>query len=104
MERVTEVFVELDAKSQLVGRLWSRSPKGRESASFEYDKEWLASDVRFALEPLLTIDKGIHHSQPGKPLFGAIGDSAPDRSCLNAARGTQECRTRKENSQNTLRN
>lgn len=79
MERVTEVFVELDAKSQLVGRVWSRSPKGRESASFEYDKEWLASDVRFALEPLLTIDKGIHHSQPGKPLFGAIGDSAPDR-------------------------
>ena len=79
MERVIEVFVELDGASQFVGRLWSRSPKGRESASFEYDKKWIASDARFALEPLLTIDTGIHHSQPGKPLFGAIGDSAPDR-------------------------
>ena len=79
MERVIEVFVELDGTSQFVGRLWSRSPKGRESASFEYDKKWIASDARFALEPLLTIDTGIHHSQPGKPLFGALGDSAPDR-------------------------
>ena len=79
MERVIEVFVELDGTSQFAGRLWSRSLKGRESASFEYDKKWIASDVRFALEPLLTIDTGIHHSQPGKPLFGAIGDSAPDR-------------------------
>ena len=79
MERVIEVFVELDGASQFVGRLWSRSLKGRESASFEYDKKWIASDARFALEPLLTIDTGIHHSQPGKPLFGAIGDSAPDR-------------------------
>jgi len=79
MERVIEVFVELDGTSQFVGRLWSRSLKGRESASFEYDKKWIASDARFALEPLLTIDTGIHHSQPGKPLFGAIGDSAPDR-------------------------
>lgn len=79
MERVIEVFVELDGTSQFVGRLWSRSLKGRESASFEYDKKWIASDARFALEPLLTIDTGIHHSHPGKPLFGAIGDSAPDR-------------------------
>ena len=79
MERLIEVFVELDGISQFVGRLWSRSLKGRESASFEYDKKWIASDARFALEPLLTIDTGMHHSQPGKPLFGAIGDSAPDR-------------------------
>ena len=79
MERVIEVFVELDGASLFVGRLWSRSLGGRESASFEYDKKWIASDTRFALEPLLTIDTGIHHSQPGKPLFGSIGDSAPDR-------------------------
>jgi len=93
MERVIEVFVELDGTSQFVGRLWSRSLKGRESASFEYDKKWIASDARFALEPLLTIDTGIHHSQPGKPLFGAIGDSAPDRwgRAFNASSGTQEC-------------
>jgi len=72
MERVIEVFVELDGASQFVGRLWSRSIKGCESASFEYDKRWTASDSRFALEPLLTIDTGMHHPQPGKPLFEAM--------------------------------
>ncbi len=79
MERQTEVFVDLDGNARLIGRLWSRSIKGRESASFEYDKTWLNSKLRFPLEPLLTMDTGVHHSQPGKPLFGAIGDSAPDR-------------------------
>jgi len=79
MERLTEVFVEVHAKPILVGRLWSRTNKGRESALFEYDKNWIRSEARFPLEPLLTMDSGIHHSQPGKPLFGAIGDSAPDR-------------------------
>ena len=48
MERVIEVLVELDGTSQFVGRLWSRSLKGRESASFEYDKKWIASAARFA--------------------------------------------------------
>jgi serine/threonine-protein kinase HipA len=79
MERQTEVFIDLDDDAHLVGRLWSRSIKGRESASFEYDEAWLNSKLRFPLEPLLTMDTGVHHSQPGKPLFGAIGDSAPDR-------------------------
>ena len=50
MERVIEVFIELNGTSQFVGRLWSRSLKGRESASFEYDKKWIASGARFALE------------------------------------------------------
>ena len=33
MERLIEVFVEFDGASQFVGRLWSRSLKGRESES-----------------------------------------------------------------------
>jgi serine/threonine-protein kinase HipA len=79
MERQIEVLIDLDGKVCFVGRLWSRSIRGRESASFEYDKAWLNSALRFPLEPGLNMDTGIHHSQPGKPLFGAIGDSAPDR-------------------------
>lgn len=75
MERQTEVFIDLDGNTRLVGRLWSRSIKGRESASFEFDAAWVDSKLRFPLEPLLTIDAGGHNSQPGKPLFGAIGDS-----------------------------
>lgn len=79
MNREIEVFVDLDGEPHRVGKLWSRAIKGRESASFEYDEAWIKSKLRFPMEPLLTIDTGAHHTQPGRPLFGAIGDSAPDR-------------------------
>lgn len=52
---------------------------GRESATFEYDKAWLTHADRFALEPALKLGRGPFHTAADKPLFGAIGDSAPDR-------------------------
>lgn len=50
-----DVFIDLPSFPGPVqaGRLWSHFRKGRESASFEYNKEWLANPHRFALEPLL---------------------------------------------------
>src|SRR6266536_2452570 len=79
MDRELEVHVELGGTTFLVGRLWSRSIKGRESATFEYDQDWLRSDFRFPLAPLMSMDAGRHHTEAGKAIFGAIGDSAPDR-------------------------
>ncbi len=52
------VFVDLAGAPALVGRLWSRARKGRESATFEYDKAWLEHPERFALEPALTLGPG----------------------------------------------
>jgi serine/threonine-protein kinase HipA len=72
-------YVDLEGAPHLVGRLWGRSRKGRESATFEYDASWLANPSRFALEPALTLGKGPHHTAAGRQIFGAIGDSAPDR-------------------------
>src|SRR5258708_36707928 len=63
----------------LVGHLWSRIRKGRESASFEYDRSWLARPDRFALEPALSLAPGPFQAGVEKVLFGSIGDSAPDR-------------------------
>jgi serine/threonine-protein kinase HipA len=60
-----------------VGKLWFRSWNGRESASFQYDPDWLASK-NFALEPALKLNAGTFHTE-NMPLFGALGDSAPDR-------------------------
>jgi serine/threonine-protein kinase HipA len=79
MERGVHVYVDLEGKPHLVGRLWTRHAARRESASFEYNKSWLANPLRFALEPALTLDAGAHHTPAGHSLFGAIGDSAPDR-------------------------
>ncbi len=79
MEREVLVYVDLQGMPHLVGRLWARMRKDRESATFEYDKSWLAHPERFSLEPALKLGPGPFHTPSDKPLFGAIGDSAPDR-------------------------
>lgn len=79
METETFVYADLDGEPILVGRLWSRMRRDRESASFEYDRFWLADPRRFSLEPALSLGPGPFHTPSDRPLFGAIGDSAPDR-------------------------
>ncbi|MDZ7785264.1 MAG: HipA domain-containing protein [Halioglobus sp.] len=79
MDTEALVYVDLGCEPVLVGRLWARMRKGRDSATFEYDEDWLAREDRFALEPALQPGPGPFHTTPDKPVFGAIGDSAPDR-------------------------
>jgi serine/threonine-protein kinase HipA len=76
-----DVFIYLDSQGRqlLVGRLWMRTRKDRESATFEYDRNWLAHPERFSLEPGLKLGPGPFHTASDRTLFGAIGDSAPDR-------------------------
>lgn len=78
MDKETLVYVDLRGTPHLVGRLWARMRKERENATFEYDKTWLAHPERFSLEPALKLGPGPFHTASDKPLFGAIGDSAPD--------------------------
>jgi serine/threonine-protein kinase HipA len=78
-DRQVLVYVDLEGRPHLVGRLWARVRKGRESATFEYDAAWLMHPVRFALEPALVLSHGPYHTAVGRRIFGAIGDSAPDR-------------------------
>lgn len=79
MERTVLAYVDLDGAPYLAGRLWARAPAGKESASFEYDKSWLENPLRFSLEPALQLGPGPYHTADDVPIFGAIGDSAPDR-------------------------
>lgn len=79
MDREVRVHVDLEGTPHFVGRLWSRTRKGRETASFEYAPEWLENPARFSLEPALQLGPGPFHTQGDLPMFGAIGDSAPDR-------------------------
>jgi serine/threonine-protein kinase HipA len=79
MDREVLVYVDLDGVPHLTGRLWARLHKNKEGATFEYDPQWLKHPARFSLEPALTLGSGAFHTPPDTPLFGAIGDSAPDR-------------------------
>jgi serine/threonine-protein kinase HipA len=79
MDREILVYVDLDSKPHLVDRLWAHVRKNKESASFEYDRTWLENLQRFSLEPALQVGPGPFHTPADTPMFGAIGDSAPDR-------------------------
>ena len=79
MDREVLVYVDLDGVPHLVGRLWSRTRKNRETATFEYDRRWLDTSARFSLEPALQLGPGPFHTAADMPTFGALGDSAPDR-------------------------
>jgi serine/threonine-protein kinase HipA len=79
MDKEALVYVDLDGVPHLVGRLWARVRKNKESATFEYHPAWLAHAARFSLEPALTLGPGPFHTPADTPMFGAIGDSVPDR-------------------------
>jgi serine/threonine-protein kinase HipA len=79
MERQVLVYVDLAGGPHLVGRLRGRVRKEKEGATFEYADAWQENPNRFSLEPALKLGPGPFHTAADTPMFGAIGDSAPDR-------------------------
>src|SRR5271168_222348 len=80
MKRTIGVF--LGDASRRIGTLRFDSQGARQSAAFEYDREWLAHSDRFALEPDLPLVAGAQfHKPPGRDasiFHGAIADTEPD--------------------------
>ena len=93
--RKVEVFISLEDENHLVGNLWCHRRNGREGATFEYAESWLNHPERFALEPALLLTEGAFHTQQEQRLFGAVGDSAPDRwgRVLMRRAASQQART-----------
>ncbi len=73
-----EVYVDLTGETFLVGLARINRARGNETMVFEYDRAWLESTNRFALEPGLPLMRGGFSPGAGHSLFGSIGDSAPD--------------------------
>lgn len=96
MDREALVYVDLDGTPHLMGRMWARVRKNKESASFEYDRAWLEKPARFSLEPALQLGPGPFHTPADRPMFGAIGDSAPDRWGRALMRRTERRRAERE--------
>jgi serine/threonine-protein kinase HipA len=79
-EQEVLVYVERGGLPTLAGRLFMRVLRERESATFEYDRGWLADPHGFALDPLrLPLSRGGFHTAGGEKLFAGLSDSAPDR-------------------------
>ena len=76
MEREILVFMELDGETVPVGTLWTRARGPRQTASFEYDRSWLARRDAFGIDPVLPPAPGPFHTD--RHLFNAFTDPAPD--------------------------
>jgi hypothetical protein len=74
MDREVFVYVDLDGVPHLMGQLWARVRKDKESATFEYAPAWLGHPSRFSLEPALALGPGPFHTAGDTPMFGAIGE------------------------------
>jgi serine/threonine-protein kinase HipA len=91
------VSISLGGENIRVGKLWFHIRGTRESASFEYDEKWLEHPEKFALEPALQLTQGAFHTGTGMRVFGAIGDSAPDRWGRVLMRRAETARAKNEN-------
>ncbi len=75
-----EVHVQLGAQELLVGRFWSHRRRGSESMTFAYEDDYLATPAAYQLDPVqLGLYSGRQQTPPGREIFGAFSDCAPDR-------------------------
>lgn len=58
VDRLAFVHADLYGTAHPVGRLYSHNNKGKETASFEYEREWLENPLRYSLEPALALTTG----------------------------------------------
>jgi serine/threonine-protein kinase HipA len=73
-----EVYIDLDGTPRPVGLLRRHASRRDETVTFEYDETWLTDDERFSIEPALALTRGVFPPPADQPIFGSIGDSAPD--------------------------
>jgi len=53
------VSISLGGRDIRVGKLWFYIRGARESASFEYDKNWLRHPEKFAIDPALKFTEAV---------------------------------------------
>jgi serine/threonine-protein kinase HipA len=91
------VYIDTDGAPRLVGRLYVTTHRGRETATFQHDDAWIASGDGFALEPALSVSRAPHYAGEARRMFGALGDSAPDRWGQTLLRRAERRQAKAEN-------
>lgn len=91
------VYIDTDGAPRLVGRLYVTVHRGRETATFQYDDEWIARSDSFALQPALSVSRAPHYAGEDRRMFGALGDSAPDRWGQTLLRRAERRQAKAEN-------
>jgi len=94
VERELTVHLDWAEGTILLGRLWTRARGTRETATFEYDDNWLRRSDCFGLDPELPPTRGQFHTD--RALFNAFTDPSPDRWGQTLLRRNERVRARRE--------
>ena len=78
VDQPIDVTVQIDNKDIRAGILWPHTSRQGDSATFEYDRGYLAYPRAYDLDPALPRVGGRLHTPAGVAIFGAMGDCAPD--------------------------
>lgn len=78
-EPAVGVHVALDGEDVEVGTLYCHRRGRAESATFVYDVGYVTRRGAYELEPALPLGTAPVQTAVGRSMFGAFGDSAPDR-------------------------
>jgi serine/threonine-protein kinase HipA len=73
-----EVYLDWRGKCRQIGLMRRHAGRTRESVTFEYDPDWIASTGNFSINPSLPVGPGIFRPPAGQEMFGTLGDSTPD--------------------------
>src|SRR5215831_3104754 len=95
-ERVLHVHVEMDGRTRYAGRLVERAHPEWEKAVFVADRRWADSGDAARMAPALKVPRGERARGGTAPLFGPLGDSAPDRWGRTLLRRAERRRARDE--------
>ena len=88
-----EVTVQVSGRELAAGTLWINE-RGTATATFRYADSYLANPDSYPLDPALPKSSGVFHAPPGKAMFSAFADSAPDRWGENLMRRAERERAR----------
>ncbi len=73
-----DVVVQIGGIDMRAGILWPHAGRQGDSATFEYDRDYLAYSHAYDLDPALPRVGGRLQTPSGMAIFGAMGDCAPD--------------------------
>lgn len=73
------MWVSIEDATILAGQLYSHRSRGSESASFTYERSYLADRRAYPLDPALPLLSGTQQTPLNQKIFGAFSDSCPDR-------------------------
>lgn len=96
-ERAVRVHTSLEGQDVEVGTLYCHRRGRTESATFVYDDGYVAQRGAYQLEPALPLSTAPAQTAVGRSMFGAFGDSAPDRWGRTLIRHAEARAAREEN-------